>query len=520
MASEGAEVATDEVDPQWVRSATAVGSGDRLTARELPQGSLRYGGKTYHPHTRLALDQMAIYRMNRRQVLYVGVIAGVLGLGFIIRWHAALVGVVSVVTTLYFLDLVFSLYLVARSFMRPLTYAVDSTHLSKRTEWPSYSILCPLYKEWQVLPQFCQAMQLLDYPMEQLEILLLLEEDDDVTRSRVAAMELPVNFKVVVVEDGLPKTKPKACNVGLAKASGEYIVVYDAEDMPERDQLKKAVCTFDLLGESVFCLQAKLHYYNIAQNVLTRLFTLEYSLWFDLVLTGLQQIDAPIPLGGTSNHFRTAQLRSIDGWDPFNVTEDADLGMRLAKRGYRTAVLDSTTMEEANSRMLNWLKQRSRWIKGYAQTYLVHMRDVHQWRQSRSRTDVMFFQLLLGGKIISMIINPILWLLTISYFVYRPVVGGFIQSMYIAPVYYAGLFSLVIGNFLYMYYYMVGAAKRERWELVIYAFLVPLYWLFMSIAAYYAFYELLVRPHYWNKTTHGFHLDAEADVVARESLAS
>ncbi len=215
---------------------------------------------------------------------------------------------------------------------------------------------------------------------------------------------------------------------------------------------------------------------------------------------------APIPLGGTSNHFRTRQLRSLDGWDPFNVTEDADLGMRLAKHGYRTAILDSSTMEEANSRPLNWLRQRSRWIKGYMQTYLVHNRGFGGWRGSRSWMDLYVFQLVVGGKTLSMLINPLLWLLTLAYFVFRPVLGPFIETLFPAAVYYLGLFALVIGNFLYLYYYMMGAAKREQWDLIRFAVFVPVYWLGMSVAAYFAAWEVVARPYYWHKTKHGLHL--------------
>jgi cellulose synthase/poly-beta-1,6-N-acetylglucosamine synthase-like glycosyltransferase len=481
---------------------------------------LSFGGQHYTPYTSLAMNEMAIYRMSRVQIMVLVGLLGILGIGLWWSWHFTLVALVSVITILYFIDLLFSLYLVARSFMKPVELQVGEAEISRRIDWPKYTVLCPLYQEWAVLPQFCKAMQLLDYPKDKLEVLLLLEEDDDVTRAHVAAMDLPDSISVVVVPDGRPKTKPKACNVGLELATGDYVVIFDAEDIPERDQLKKAVCAFDRLDEKVFCLQAKLHYYNISQNILTRLFTLEYSLWFDLVLTGLQLVNAPIPLGGTSNHFRANQLRELHGWDPFNVTEDADLGMRIAKLGYRTAILDSTTMEEANSRIGNWLRQRSRWIKGYAQTYLVHMRDVRSWRRSRSGTDILVFQLVMGGKVASMFINPILWGLTLAYFVFRPVVGGFIESMYVAPIYYAGLFSLVIGNFLYMYYYMVGAAKRGRWELVAFAFLVPVYWLAMSVAAYYAIYELIRRPHHWHKTTHGLHLSSWRSRRQAEKLVS
>jgi cellulose synthase/poly-beta-1,6-N-acetylglucosamine synthase-like glycosyltransferase len=292
----------------------------------------------------------------------------------------------------------------------------------------------------------------------------------------------------------------------LLKATGEYCVIFDAEDVPDKDQLKKAVVAFEKLGNNVACVQAQLNFYNPHQNLLTRAFTAEYSLWFDLVLTGLQSINAPIPLGGTSNHFRTKQLVQLDGWDAFNVTEDCDLGIRLVKRGMYTAVLGSATLEEANSDLPNWFQQRSRWIKGYMQTYLVHMRNPKEFIQKWNEPHVITFQLIVGGKILSMFINPFMWLVTILYFTLRSIVGPTIESFFPSVIFYMAVFSLVIGNFLYMYYYMIGCVKRDQDELVKFAFLVPFYWLIMSVAAWLAFKELIVRPHHWAKTKHGFHL--------------
>ena len=318
-------------------------------------------------------------------------------------------------------------------------------------------------------------------------------------------MGLPPHFEIMVVPDSLPKTKPKACNYGLRRARGEYVVIFDAEDIPEPLQLKKAVLAFEQAPPEIGCIQAKLNFYNPRQNLITRIFTAEYSLWFDLILVGLQSINAPIPLGGTSNHFRTGILRNLHGWDAFNVTEDADLGMRLVKRGYRTAILDSVTYEEANSQPVNWFWQRTRWIKGYIQTYIVHTRDRHAFRAT-NRTHGIIFQSVIGGKVISLFVNPLMWLLTILYFAMHEAFGPAITALYPTPVLYLAVTSLILGNFLYLYYYMVGCAKRGEYDLIKYAVLVPLYWLGMSIAAYRALYEVIVMPHHWSKTKHGLHL--------------
>ena len=208
--------------------------------------------------------------------------------------------------------------------------------------------------------------------------------------------------------------------------------MYDAEDQPEPLQLKKAVLGFAKSNKDVACLQAKLNYYNPSDNMLTRLFTAEYSLWFELVLPALQSIDTTIPLGGTSNHFRRSDLINLHGWDAFNVTEDCDLGVRLFKQGKKTAIIDSVTLEEANSNISNWIRQRSRWIKGYFQTYLIHMR--HPVKLAKQLGfHIFIFQLVIGARTTFMLINPILWLATILYFTMYAVVGPTIESFYPTP---------------------------------------------------------------------------------------
>lgn len=197
----------------------------------------------------------------------------------------------------------------------------------------------------------------------------------------------------------------------------------------------------------------------------------------------------------------------MQGWDAFNVTEDCDLGIRLVKQGYKTAVLDSTTYEEANSEFKNWFWQRTRWIKGYIQTYLVHMRSPYSFMSLEQKFHLWAFQLIVGGKVLSIMINPFMWLITILYFALRAQLGPIIESFYPTPVFYMGVFSLIFGNFLYFYYYMIGLAKREYYELIKYTFVVPFYWLGMSLASWVALYKLVIQPHHWSKTLHGFHLN-------------
>jgi cellulose synthase/poly-beta-1,6-N-acetylglucosamine synthase-like glycosyltransferase len=413
----------------------------------------------------------------------------------------------AVLSAIYFIDLLFMLYIILKSLYFPQEISVEHNEISRLldADLPIYTILCPLYKEAHVIPQFVSAISKLEWPKNKLDVMLLLEEDDEESIEAVKKMNLPSFVRSVVVPHSQPKTKPKACNYGLSEARGEYLVIFDAEDMPDPLQLKKAYLAFQKVHKNVLCLQAKLNYYNPHQNLLTRFFTAEYSLWFDVTLTGLQSINTSIPLGGTSNHFRTADLRMLQGWDPFNVTEDADLGMRLFKEGYKTAIIDSVTLEEANSKWGNWLRQRSRWIKGYMQTYLVHNRDIRQFTRKQTLHSLIF-HLVVGGKIAFIIINPFLWLATISYFVAYSYVGPAIESLYPSYVFYMAVTSLIFGNFLFMYYYMIGCMKREQYSILKYTFLIPFYWIMISIAGFIALYQLFFKPHYWEKTVHGLHL--------------
>lgn len=468
----------------------------------------RHGEKEFVHHTELKHHQTAYWSVYPNQKLWMLGIVFVLGLGLAIFTHFVLVALIALLTFLYFADLLFNFFLIWRSHAKSPEIKVRKSEIDavSEDEWPTYTIFCPLYKEWAVVPQFLEAMDQLDYPKTKLQVMLLLEEDDVETIAKVTEQSLPQYVDVVVVPHSSPKTKPKAMNYGLAHATGEFLVIYDAEDVPEVSQLKKAVLAFKKSDPKIVCVQAKLNFYNPRQNFLTKLFTAEYSLWFDLVLTGLQTLNGPIPLGGTSNHFRVEHLKELKGWDAFNVTEDADLGLRLFKLGYRTAIIDSTTYEEANSDLLNWYRQRSRWIKGYIQTYFVHMRDPKALHVSWKEPHFLTFQLVMGGKILSMFINPLMWTITAIYFLFRAQAGPVIESFFPAIVLYTGVFAFVFGNFLYLYYYMIGLAKRGHYDLIKYAFLVPFYWVGISFAAWKAVYEIIRKPHYWQKTVHGLHL--------------
>lgn len=368
---------------------------------------------------------------------------------------------------------------------------------------PTYTLLIPLYREKPgTVRALFQALTRIDYPKHRLDGLLLMEVDDDETQDAVESADRPAWLRVLRVPAGAPKTKPRALSYGLRYARGALVTIYDAEDAPEPGQLKQAVRSFADGDPSLACLQAKLGYYNPRQNLLTRWFTLEYDAWFNLLLPGLHRVGAPIPLGGTSNHFRTDLLRECLGWDPYNVTEDADLGVRLARRGLTTAMLDSTTCEEANSNVAGWLRQRSRWTKGYMQTVLVHTRQPLELYRDLGLKGVLAFLLTVGATIATALISPLFWVLTLLWVAAQP---AWIAEAFAAPIYYPGLVMLVLGNFLLVMLTLWAAVGRGNDDLAPHALLMPLYWVLNSIAAYMALVELLLRPHHWHKTEHGLH---------------
>lgn len=419
---------------------------------------------------------------------------------------------VALATALYVAVITFKLAMVFGAWgSTVLRFDTGDTDVIPDDALPLYTILVPLHRESEVLPFLLRRLSQLDYPAEKVQILLLIEEDDADTRGALDAIDLPPRFEVVLIPHSLPKTKPKACNAGLKLARGEFCVIYDAEDRPDPDQLRKSVLAFRLLPDRVVCVQAELQYWNPWTNWLTRCFAAEYATNFSLSLRGLDRHRLAIPLGGTSNHFRTDALRALGGWDPYNVTEDADLGIRIARRGWDVRMMVSVTEEEANSRLGNWVRQRSRWIKGYIQTWLVHTRNpIRLWRELGTRR-FLAFHLTLGFSTFTTLINPFFWALTLVYLVTGT---RYIEALFPSLVLYLGVLTMILGNFLMMYCLMTGCMERGLHRAVRAMLTVPLYWGLMSLAAYKAFFQLLrpSRRHYWELTEHGL-VDHNTDPV-------
>jgi len=260
------------------------------------------------------------------------------------------------------------------------------------------------------------------------------------------------------------------------------------------------VATFRNAAPDVACLQCRLNYFNRDENWLARMFTLDYTLWFDQILPGLERLNVPIPLGGTSNHFKTSVLRELHGWDPFNVTEDADLGIRLTQKGYRVGIVDSTTFEEASCHVGNWIRQRSRWIKGYMQTFLVHIRRPWHLVRTTGVLGLLGFIFFIGGTALSGLLNPLFWGLYLAWFVTS---AADIDVLFPQALLFISLFNLLAGNGAFIYLSMLAPIRRGWLHLIPYSLTAFGYWVLISIAAYKGLWQLLRNPFYWEKTRHG-----------------
>ena len=341
-----------------------------------------------------------------------------------------------------------------------------------------------------------RALENLDYPIKRLEILMVCEAIDPVTISAVRKNMRPP-FKLIIVPKGSPQTKPRALNYAMLEAKGDLVTIYDAEDIPHPSQLKCAARTFE--GDATIgALQAPLDYMNAHQNWLTRQFALEYSALFHVWIPFLVSVNLPFPLGGTSNHIRRSALDDIGGyWDAHNVTEDADLSFRLSAKAWRFGYIDNPTLEEAVISWRGWYFQRLRWMKGYMQTWLVHMRSPFLPRGREGLKRFFILQLSVGLTLVNSIFHlPVLlfliWAIGTQYFqgIYAHVPVIFMFTFGFS--YFAGI---VIG--------IIGALRAGQPKLILSALAMPLYWLALFLPTMHAVWELGTQPFHWHKTDHG-----------------
>jgi len=427
-------------------------------------------------------------------VLALGAVLGAVALPLDVAWAGA-----SLIAALFFLAVVALRIL---CLLPPVHHPEVKPATRADADLPVYSVLVPLFRETRVVRQLLNALTALDYPPQRLDIKLILEEGDLEMRRLFAKLDLPPQFEVIIVPAGTLQTKPRALNYALRFARGELLTIFDAEDIPERDQLRRAANAFAGLPQDVACLQAALVFFNANENWLTRQFTIEYATLFGLLLPALANHHLPLPLGGTSNHFRAGLLRKVGAWDPYNVTEDADLGLRLARAGYQTGVLNSQTYEEANVRLGNWMRQRARWLKGFLITWLVHMRDPMRVWGELGASGFWAMQALTLGVFASALLHPLCMAASLAMLVIHPVLpeeaGWFARML-------AGV-NLAVFAAGYGVTFAAGrrALRRQRisgWAVPLLT--MPVYWLLMSAAAWLALWQFVRAPFHWNKTEHG-----------------
>ncbi|KIT18017.1 glycosyltransferase [Jannaschia aquimarina] len=377
---------------------------------------------------------------------------------------------------------------------------------------PRISILIPLHDEPEIAPALIRRMERLDYPRSRLEILLVVEENDEATRTALADATLPAWMRVIPVPEGQPHTKPRAMNYALNFATGDVIGVYDAEDAPSTDQLRKVATRFVHGGERLACLQGRLDYYNATRNWMARGFTIEYAAWFRLLLPGIARMGLVVPLGGTTVFFRRNALEEVGAWDAHNVTEDADLGVRLTRRGWRTEVIDVTTLEEANAAPLPWINQRSRWMKGYLMTWAVHSaRPLHLWRDLGPRR-FWFFHLHFLSAVLNALLMPLAWtLVVIPFGLPHPAVDG--MPVWVSYGLGVGLPLLTVANWGMAAYACRAPHHRHLRRSI--PLLEP-YFALASLAVLKAVAELVLKPFHWDKTAHGVFGGAGLDEAAPE----
>lgn len=364
--------------------------------------------------------------------------------------------------------------------------------LASPAVWPTYTILCPLYREAAIVPELVAALHQLDYPQDALDVLLLVEGDDGETLEAATSAASAPHIQVVALPPSTPRTKPKALNAGLTLARGEYIAVYDAEDRPHPQQLRAALAAFESGGEKLACVQAPLEIDNAEHAWIARQFAAEYAIQFREILPLLARLKLPLPLGGSSNHFRTAALRACGGWDPYNVTEDADLGYRLAREGYASDVIGPPTWEEAPVTLGAWLNQRTRWIKGHMQTWLVLMRDPIRTAREMGIASFASMQLTLAlGVLAALVHAPLAFIVLVAALSPYDLLGP------------AGFILALCGYCVAMFAAFTACGLSNNLSHARAAFTMPAYWPLSSLAAYRALFELIFRPHHWSKTTHG-----------------
>jgi glycosyltransferase XagB len=369
-------------------------------------------------------------------------------------------------------------------------------------DYPVYTVISALKGETGQVADLVKALDRLDWPESRREIFLICESEDPATINAIKALPLPDCFSIIECPGANPRTKPKALNYALPLISGKYTVIYDAEDRPDPGQLREAFAAFRSNDANLACVQAPLAISNSGTGWLASMFALEYDVLFRGILPVLAKLSAPLPLGGTSNHFKTDILRMVGGWDPYNVTEDADLGIRLARYGFRCGTISLPTWEAAPTKYWIWTKQRTRWVKGWLQTTLVHMRQPLRTARELGWQSNLLFHLMLTANVISVLAHPIF----LCFVIYQFCRLFLWQDMNTASLIFfaVGIFNLVAGYSAYTCFAAALLRRIAPGQSVVRK--IPqliAYWFMISFAGWRGLYQLITDPYHWEKTQHG-----------------
>jgi glycosyltransferase XagB len=366
---------------------------------------------------------------------------------------------------------------------------------------PTYTLIVPLHREARVAKQLATALDNLDYPSAKLDILFIVEADDAETAEALRRNAPQAPHEILVAPPGVPKTKPRALNIAAPFARGELLAVFDAEDMPDPGQLRRAAARFSGEPANVACLQASLCIHNGDDNWLAAYFALDYAALFDAFNPGVCALGLPMFLGGTSNHFRVEILQKVGFWDAYNVTEDADLGLRLARAGFVVKTLASHTFEESPSTFDALVNQRSRWMKGWMQTALTHCRDLRRLHCDLGLVRMLATLAMFAGGFVGSLIGPLLTLVFLQRIVFEDALSPSTPiGVALCALWCCVALSGVISIFWPL---LIGMRRRGLFRLWPALLVAPLWQAMLTLAAWRALFELQSNPYFWRKTDHG-----------------
>ena len=406
---------------------------------------------------------------------------------------------IHVLMTLFFM-LCVSLRLYAALYAN-IAHIIPPLKSYRKSDLPEYAVVIALYRESAVIAQLVAVLKRLNWPKSKLKIYFVCEADDEETASAFEKVRLAPNMQIIKVPNLGPRTKPKALMYALPLINAQFVALYDAEDRPHPDQLLEAWQAMEAAGPNCACAQAPLIVASFGGGIMKSLFAFEYAALFRGLIPFLASKKAGFPLGGTSNHFRRSVLEKVGGWDPYNVTEDADLGLRLTRFGYQLIALHRPTFEDAPENVGIWIGQRSRWFKGWMQTWLVMMRSPRaMWAEMTPRA---FFvaNIMMLGMVASSLFHPILIMSFIGFAISFIFFGAGLPDPYL-PLFVLDTANIILGYGAFALLGYVTLRDHEKKQIGYKLLAIPLYWIVMSIAAWRAAIELVWRPHFWQKTPH------------------